>query len=140
MSIEDLPTKEDFVVYGDLDEETACNNLMGQTPKQVRNLLRADFMRYQEDFMFMGPVAFCFYLESMIEHVRVSYDEEEAKVFHQLCEYRLDDKLALRMQPCASLVATSLEWVSTKLSDEGEVEVVRRTAARYRALSQLQRM
>ena len=131
-----LPTLDDFVVYGDFDEESAARNLLGLSTAEVSDLIQGDFLRYQEYFMFMGPVAFCFYVESMISYVLDDCDQDDFMIFHDLCEYRLDDKLAKKMTPCAISVAECLEAYAAKLPDVSG-KAVRHTAQRYRTLVEL---
>jgi len=118
-----LPIKSDFIVYGDLDESRACHNFLGKTKLEVKEMLISDFARYQEDFMFMGPVAFNFYIDCLIDALKKDFSAENALAFCQLCEYRLDDKLLEQVKPSVLLVVESLDWLVDRI-DSGDADIL----------------
>lgn len=133
----ELPTESDFVVYGDLDEKSACRKLLGKSTDEVRSMLEDDFIQIQEDFMFMGPAAFCYYIDAMIDYITSSYDSDESRTYHEICRHRLGERTADRMRPCAKKVADSLDWVAKQmLADEAEgAKLVEQTRDAYRRLA-----
>jgi hypothetical protein len=57
-----LPTERDFDPWhGNLDAQCAWRHFGGLTLDQAHARFRENPLGYQEDFMFMGPVAFAFY-------------------------------------------------------------------------------
>ena len=132
-----LPTESDFVVHGSLDEKAACGRMLGKTKGEVRMLLEENFLRYQEDFMWMGPAAFCYYIDAMIDYITSSYDRDEAWTYVRVCDFRLGDGMADRMRPCATRVADSLDWVAKQmLAQEAEqAKLVEQTRDAYRRLA-----
>ena len=57
-----LPTRQDIDIFGSLDEAAACKNFLGKSLAQAEEMFRSNALHYQEDLMWMGPVAFKFYL------------------------------------------------------------------------------
>ena len=106
-----LPTESDFIAYGDLDEAAAYDHFFGKSKEEAFQLLASDFLRYQEDFMFMGPGAFCYYSEAFTRYVTENFMHDDAVLFHTICDYRLDDSLAAQMKPCAIRIAETLDWL-----------------------------
>ena len=57
-----LPTaKEINPVPENLDGQTAVRNFLGKTLEQITSEFGHHGLTYQEDLMFMGVAAFCFY-------------------------------------------------------------------------------
>lgn len=50
----------------DLDERTALKHFHGLTQEQATALLRENPLHYLEDFFYMGPVAFAFYVPAVL--------------------------------------------------------------------------
>jgi len=75
-----LPTKDDFDPYGgDLDAESAWREFGGMTLDQAYQHFLSNPLCHQEDFMFMGPVAFCYYFPVIERHLhafRIECEEE----------------------------------------------------------------
>ena len=69
MASDSLPTREDIDVFGSLDEKGACKNFLGKTLAQAEEMFRANALYYQEDLMWMGPVAFKFYLPAATRYL-----------------------------------------------------------------------
>jgi len=55
-----LPTAEEINVFDSLDERCAVKNFLGKDLEQARSLYRENFLKRQEDLMWMGPIAFRF--------------------------------------------------------------------------------
>ena len=66
-----LPNERDFDPWkGDLDAQCAWRHFGGLTLDEARATFRENPLGYQEDFMFMGPVAFAFYFPVIEDHLR----------------------------------------------------------------------
>lgn len=66
-----LPTEHDFdPVGGDLDAQHAWRSFGGLTLEEAHRRFRENPLCYQEDYMFMGPVAFAFYFPVIEEYLR----------------------------------------------------------------------
>lgn len=118
-----LPIESDFIVYGDLDEINECQNFLGKTKLEAKEILISDFLRYQEDFMFMGPVAFNFYIDCLIDALKKDFSVDNALAFCRLCAYRLGDKLLDQLKPSVPLVVESLDWLIDRI-DSGDADIL----------------
>ncbi|MBX3356721.1 MAG: hypothetical protein KF724_13585 [Phycisphaeraceae bacterium] len=124
-------------MYGDLDEQRACRHLLRKSIQEAAGMLEDNFLRYQEDYMWMGPVAFCYYVDAMIGYITTTGDAEELRIYHSICEFRLNDLGVRQMRPCAARVATSLDLIACRL-DTLDTELalrMRRTSHSYRELA-----
>jgi hypothetical protein len=65
-----LPADEEINVHNSLDEITASEHFLGKTVEQAEALFRENSAYYQEDLMWMGPRAFHFYLQAVINYLR----------------------------------------------------------------------
>jgi hypothetical protein len=71
-----LPSRKDIVIHGDLDEEHAAKNFLGKDLEQAEAMFKDKFFYYAEDLMWMGPKAFCFYVDAAINYL-LSKDANE---------------------------------------------------------------
>jgi hypothetical protein len=119
-----VPTEQDFVLYQSLDELAAFRDFGGRTKANVKTMLDNNFLGYSEHFMWMGPVAFCYYADPLIDHVRtLSFEGEELTelawgtmvAFASICEFRLRDEKLSSLRPCAAMVAAALDWVAARM-------------------------
>jgi hypothetical protein len=90
-----LPTEHEIDPYGDLygDGQAAVRNFLGKSREQITVKFRAHGMQYQEDLMWMGPAAFCFYFPAAVAYLASSESRGDPDVASSLCaviEFRLD--------------------------------------------------
>ncbi|MHB1155299.1 MAG: hypothetical protein ACYC26_00525 [Phycisphaerales bacterium] len=64
-----LPSEKQINVFGSLDEQSAVEHFLGKNLQQAEELFRDNFICYQEDLMWMGPAAFCFYVDAAIAYL-----------------------------------------------------------------------
>jgi hypothetical protein len=64
-----IPTLEEINVYDTLDERAAVENFLGKDRQAAEAMFRESFVHYQEDLMWMGPRAFCYYLPAALAYV-----------------------------------------------------------------------
>ncbi len=90
-----LPTAQEInPVPEDLDGQVAAQNFLGKTPEQITREFRDHGMSYQEDLMFMGVAAFCFYFPAAVDYVASPEAVGDSDVINSLCsvvEFRLID-------------------------------------------------
>ena len=68
-----LPTAEEInPVPEDLDGRNAQENFLGKTLEEAEAMFREASLVYQEDLMFMGAVAFRFYVRAAIGYIHSS--------------------------------------------------------------------
>ncbi len=110
-----IPRREDFNIHDSLDERAACKHFLGKSLQEAEVMFSGNALYYQEDFIYMGPVAFRYYYSvflaylqsdkadgdsgtvSSIAHVlefRLQHDEKQliviAPQLAALCRYVLD--------------------------------------------------
>jgi hypothetical protein len=92
-----LPTAAEINVHDSLDERHACENFLGKSVEEAEVLFRENALFYQEDLMWMGPVAFRFYVESVIRYIQsdaASGDSDAVSCFATVLEFRLEQEPA----------------------------------------------
>jgi hypothetical protein len=85
-----LPTASEINVFDSLDERCACEHFQGKTLQQAEAMFRDNAMRYQEDLMWMGPIAFRYYLPAFISYIQSSSargDADAINCFHGLVHW-----------------------------------------------------
>jgi hypothetical protein len=88
------PTAEEINIFDSLDERCAVENFFGNDLEQAQALFRENFLRYQEDLMWMGPIAFRFYVPAAINYLLskdADHDADAVSSFCGLIEFRWDD-------------------------------------------------
>lgn len=65
-----LPTEKEINVYDSPDEILASRNFLNKTLADAEEMFKQDSARFQEDLMWMGPVAFSFYLRAVLNYLR----------------------------------------------------------------------
>jgi hypothetical protein len=88
-----LPSRQDINVHDSLDERSACEHFLGKTLEQAEALFRANSLYYQEDLRWMGPRAFCFYIDAAIRYVQseaASTDTDIILSLGSILEFRLE--------------------------------------------------
>ena len=66
-----LPTASEInPIPEDLDGKYAVKHFLGKTLEEAEGLFRENSLHYQEDLMFMGPVAFRFYVHAAINYIQ----------------------------------------------------------------------
>jgi hypothetical protein len=91
------PTAEEINVFDSLDERCAVENFLGKDLEQAQALFRDNFLRFQEDLMWMGPIAFRFYVSAAINYLLskdADADADAASSFCGMIEFRLDSDAA----------------------------------------------
>lgn len=110
-----LPTAKEINPFDDLDGQCAERHFLGKTLEETEALFRESSLTYQEDLMFMGPVAFRFYVHAAISYIRgeaANGDSDIISCFAGILRIRLDheaDELVAIAAPLASLCAFVLE-------------------------------
>jgi hypothetical protein len=67
---ESLPTAKEINPFDTLDGRYAESHFLGKTLDEAEALFRQHSTYYEEDLMWMGPVAFCFYLRAALAYLR----------------------------------------------------------------------
>lgn len=132
-----LPTAEEINVFDSLDERCAVKNFLGKDMEQARSLLRENFLHYQEDLMWMGPIAFRFYVPAAIHYLlsaEADNDADAANSFCGLIEFRLDHDAA-EIAPAGPIIREGILGILKDFDRYGCVgEIYGDVAERYQAL------
>lgn len=86
------PTREEINVYDSLDEQSAVKHFLGKSIDEAEALFREDCC-YTEDLMWMGPVAFRYYINAAIQYVRSDAAARDANMVFGLAialEFRIE--------------------------------------------------
>jgi hypothetical protein len=92
-----IPVREDINVHDSLDERSACEHFLGQTVEQAEALFRENSLVYQEDLMWMGPVAFRYYVHAAIRYIQSKEAIGDSGIINglvALLEFRLEHEAA----------------------------------------------
>ncbi|MEO8108808.1 MAG: hypothetical protein ABI594_02195 [Ginsengibacter sp.] len=109
-----LPTKDEINIYNSLDEIAACKHFLGKSLEQAEALFRENSAYYQEYLMWMGPVAFNFYLESAINYLKSDDavgDSHLIECLYQIVVFRMKQKeFVLAIDRVNKLIAYVMEY------------------------------
>lgn len=111
--MDSLPSEKELNVYDDLDGRKACEHFLGKRIEEAESLFRENLLYYQEDLMWMGPVAFRYYVQAAIQYLESDAAENDCGFVSAVAatlEFRLDhypDSLA----PISKQLAAACEYV-----------------------------
>ncbi|MFM7592723.1 MAG: hypothetical protein ACKO85_13130 [Isosphaeraceae bacterium] len=86
-------------MYDSLDERCAVKNFVGKSQQEAELMFRENFLTYQEDLMWMGPVAFAYYLVPAMNYLKSIHSNGDSDAVSCFC----------------NLIAFKLEWEKTTL-------------------------
>jgi hypothetical protein len=84
MQNEQIPRREDIDVYGSLDEARAVEHFVGKSLDEAEALFRENSLYYEEDLLWMGPVAFRFYIHAAINYVQSEHSTGDCDIINCL--------------------------------------------------------
>ena len=90
-----IPSRADIDIYGSPEEENACKHFLGKDMSEAELLFREESTLYQEDLMWMGPVAFRYYVKAAIHYIQsdeASCDSDMIHAFAGILEFHLHAK------------------------------------------------
>jgi hypothetical protein len=108
-----VPTASDINVYDSLDERSACMHFLGKSLAEAEGLFRDNALYYQEDLMFMGPVAFRFYVPAFISYIRSNHstgDSDAVSCFQGLIQFWVDH-YGPEVTPVAGMLASACQYI-----------------------------
>jgi hypothetical protein len=109
----DLPTAKEINPAEDLDGKCAEKHFLDKTLEQAEALFREAALVYQEDLMFMGPIAFRFYVQAAINYIRsdaAKGDSDIINCFAGILEHRLEFE-AEELVPVAPQLASICAYI-----------------------------
>jgi hypothetical protein len=106
-----LPTRQEINPHDDLDGRTACEHFLGKTLEEAEALFRESPIYYQSDLMWMGAVAFRYYLPAVVQFIRSeAADSDFVSHFCGTLEFRLEHESA-ELPPVAEELAALCGYV-----------------------------
>jgi hypothetical protein len=130
-----LPTAEEINVFDSLDERSAVEHFLGKDLEQAEALFRED--HYWEDLMWMGPIAFRFYVSAAINYLLSDEAENDAYAASSFCSligFRLDHTPA-DVVPVGPVIREGIIGVLKDFDRYGpDIAIFGDVAGRYRAL------
>lgn len=132
-----IPTEAEINVYDSLDERAAVKRFLGKDLEQARALFRENFLYYQEDLMWMGPVAFQFYVPAAISYLLskdADLDAGAASSFCGLVEHRLENEPDV-IAPVGSIIREGIIGILKDFDRyDSEEDIYGDVPGRYRVL------
>ncbi len=133
------PTRQEICPHDDLDGRTACQHFLGKSLEEAEALFSENSIYYQGDLMWMGPVAFRYYLTAVVQFVGSEAATDESDFiahFAGTLEFRLEYE-SQELQPVAEqLVALCgyivAHWSRFEVDSAGYGDV----RAQYQTLQQ----
>jgi hypothetical protein len=110
-----LPTAQEINPFNDLDGRCAERHFLGKTLEDAEALFKESSITYQEHLMFMGPVAFRFYVHAAAKYIRSDAAEGDSDIincFAGILEHRLEfepEELHAVAESLASICAYVIE-------------------------------
>jgi hypothetical protein len=140
--MDSLPTENEINVDDDLDGRTASEHFLGKTIGDAEAMFRDNSLYYQEDLMWMGPVAFRYYVQAAIRYIQSESSEHDCGFVSGLAstlEFRLKH-YADSLAPISDQLASTCAYVAEhwpRFQDEYGIygDVQSRFSALHSALS-----
>jgi hypothetical protein len=79
-----IPTAQDINVYDSLDERSAIEHFLGKNLDEAETMFR-DSPYVLEDFMHMGPKAFCYYIQAFLSYLKSDASTEDSEGAYSFC-------------------------------------------------------
>ncbi len=134
-----LPTRQEISPYDDLDGRVACRNFLGKTLEEAEALFHENSLYYESDLMWMGPLAFRYYLPAVAEFVRseaATDDSDFIAAFATTLKFRFEYEPE-EMRPVAQQLAVLCGYIVEYWSRfESGSEVYGDVRTRYQLLQQ----
>lgn len=135
-----LPTAKDINVHNSLDEQHACEIFLGKSVEEAEALFHENALSYHEDLMWMGPVAFRFYVEAAIRYIRseaASGDSDAISGFAGVLEFRLAHG-RVELAPIAATIASACDFIIQHYESFGLApEIYGDIRARFQGIQQM---
>jgi predicted RNase H-like HicB family nuclease len=91
----------------------ACDHFFGKSREEAQELFRTAFGRYVEDLMWMGPVAFRYYVEAAIRHIEGAPARGDSAIpifFGPAISFRLEHE-PQELAPVARRLAGACQYI-----------------------------
>lgn len=120
-----IPSREEIIGCGSIEQEAVCKNFLGKNIDEAEDLFRCASIVYQEDLMWMGIVAFRYYVNAAINYIRSSVSKGDSGVvncFAGVLEFRIESDSHQDLAPIADDLASICEYI-IKNFEKFDVEI-----------------
>lgn len=132
-----LPTRQEICPFNDLDGRLACEHFLGKSVEEAEAMLREHSVYYQDDLMWMGGVAFRYYLPAVSRFIQSDAAENDVDFiahFASTLEFRLARE-PHELQPIAEQLVGVCDYVAEHWLRFGSgADAYGNPLARYKAL------
>lgn len=80
-----IPTEREINLGNSLDEQYASEHFLGKNLREAEGLFADSFLYYEEDLMWMGPVAFRYYVRAAINYIKSDSSRGDPEVWSLDC-------------------------------------------------------
>ncbi|MEM7678737.1 MAG: hypothetical protein AAF449_22375 [Myxococcota bacterium] len=133
----DLPTQSDINVFGSLNEQSAVEHFLGKDLLQAELLFKNNFLCYQEDLMWMGPKAFCFYVQAAVNYLLgpdSDGDSDAVSSFLICVQFQYDDH-AKHLRSITGFLINAMESIASRVDRyECDVDIYGDVGMKYRGV------
>ena len=135
-----LPNAKEINPYESLDGQYACKSFLNKNLDEAEVLFRDNSLHYQEDLMWMGPVAFRYYVQAAIRYIRSDAAADDHAIIScmaMILEFRLEHESA-ELVPIAGQLASICNYIVEHYERfDVTPEVFGDVRARFQALQQV---
>lgn len=113
LNVMHIPTRDEINVYNSPDEQCACKNFLGKNLDEAQELFADNSLTFQEDLMWMGPIAFNFYVNAAIRYIQsksAKHDSDIINCFADILEFRLAHGQK-ELEPVSELLAAACRYI-----------------------------
>ena len=132
-----IPAREDINIHNSPDEILAVEHFLGKNLSEAEKLFSQNPLYYQEDLMWMGVVAFRFYIQAAISYIQseaADNDYDTINCLAGILEFRLKHEYQ-ELRPIAGKLMTLCRYILKNL-DKFDTEICDDLQARYILLQQ----
>lgn len=130
-----IPTYSDFAPHANLDAQDAAENLLDKDLLEAEQLFERNFLYYQEDLMWMDPIAFSYYVQAAVNYLlgpNSVGDSDAASTFPGAVMFQYDTN-ALNHPDNTGYLIDALSTVADRIDRyDCDVEIYGDVAAKYR--------
>jgi len=114
MSAKQIPTRNEINVFNSPEEQSACDHFLGKSLDEAQQLFVDNSIYYQEDLMWMGSVAFRFYVEAAIRYIQSPAAKDNSDIVNCFAgdlEFRMECRSKEELAPVAAQLASACRFV-----------------------------
>jgi hypothetical protein len=127
------PTRAEINVHESLDEQTACEHFLGKNLEEAEAMFCEGPMCYGEDLMWMGPVAFRYYVHAAIRYLKNLAGAGKSDFIRSFAA-ALEHRLKYEPEELGTIAAELADICSYILENYGELGDLPKTKEEWEAM------